>query len=140
MIDFLVPKVNMHVPLLSQIDREVILLMEDADLAKYLPSYGDRIDLKHFCRRQTPSAKRKLGLFEKLREKMKLRKAANEDEEEPQTSNKKESCKAKSCKRNIEIGWLHEENGVIKQDRARQGGGTRKLQINAEARYDDMLK
>ncbi len=114
--------------------------MEDADLAKYLPSYGDRIALKHFCRRQTPSAKRKLGLFEKLREKMKLRKAANEDEEEPQTSNKKASCKAKSCKRNIEIGWLHDENGVIKQVRARQGGGTRKLQLNAEARYDDILK
>ncbi|KAL0161727.1 hypothetical protein M9458_045452 [Cirrhinus mrigala] len=140
MIDILVPEVNMRVPLLSQIDREVILLMDDADLAKYLPSYGDRIALIHFCRRQTPSAKRKLGLFEKLKEKMKLRKEANGDEQEPQTSNKKASCKAKSCKRNIEIGWIHNENGVIKQVRARQGGGTRKLQINTEARHDDILK
>ncbi len=72
---------------------------------------------------------------------MKLRKAANEYEEEPQTSNKKASCKAKSSKRNIEIGWLHDENGVIKQVRARQAvEGCRKLQINAEARYDDILK
>ncbi len=104
MIDFLVPKVNMHVPLLSQIDREVILLMEDADLAKYLPSYGDRIALKHFCRRQTPSAKRKLGLFEKLREKMKLRKAANEDEEEPQTSNKKQAAKQNQANEILKLG------------------------------------
>ncbi|KAI7790045.1 hypothetical protein IRJ41_001849 [Triplophysa rosa] len=68
---------------------------------------------------------------------MKIRKEGNEDE--PQTSNKKASCKAK-CKRNIEIGWLHKENGIIKQVRTRQGGGTRKIQVNVQAGYDDLLK
>lgn len=38
------------------------------------------------------------------------------------------------------IGWLHKENKGIKQVRARQGGGTRKLQINVQAGYDDILK
>ncbi|CAM4635381.1 unnamed protein product [Leuciscus chuanchicus] len=124
----------------QKIYREVILLMEDAELAKYLPSYGDRIALIHFCRHQTPSVKRKQGLLEKLREKMKLRREGNKDEEVPQTSNKKARSKVKSCIRNIEIGWLHKENKGIKQVRARQGGGTRKLQINVQAGYDDILK
>ncbi|CAM4708112.1 unnamed protein product [Leuciscus chuanchicus] len=66
----------------QKIDREVILLMEDAELAKHLPSYGDRIALIDLCRHQTPSVKRKQGLLEKLREKMKLRREGNKDEEE----------------------------------------------------------
>ncbi|XP_055051696.1 uncharacterized protein [Misgurnus anguillicaudatus] len=122
----------------QKIDREVILLMEDAELAKYLPSYGDRIALIHFCRHQTPSVKRKLGLFNKLKEKMKLRKEENEDE--PQTLNKKANCKTKPCTRTIEIGWLHKESEVVKQVRARQGGGTRKIQISVQAGYDEILK
>lgn len=98
MNDIIVPNVNMCVPFLSQIDREVILLMEDADLTMYLLSYGDRIALMHFCQHKTSSAERKLVLFEKLKEKLKLRKEANEEEAEPQTANKKASYKAKSCK------------------------------------------
>lgn len=138
--DFLVSKANMLVPLLSQIDREVILLMEDAELAKHLPSYNDRIVLIDLCRHQTPSVKRKQCLLEKLREKMKLRREGNKDEKVSQTSNKKASSKAESCIQNIEIGWLHKENKGIKHFRARQGGGTRTLQINVQAGYDDILK
>lgn len=129
----------MLVPFLLQIDREVIQLMEDADLAKYLPSYGDRIALLNLCRHQAPSSKRKQGLFQKLREKLKLRKERNKDEEEPETSNKPRG-RARPSTRNIEIGWVHNDNEVTKQVRAKQGGGTRKALINIQAGYDDILK
>lgn len=58
--------------------------MEDGDLANYLPSYGDRLALFNFCRNQQPISKRKLGLFHRLRHKLKLRKGAGQDEEENQ--------------------------------------------------------
>lgn len=78
-----------------QIDGEVILLMEDAQLANYLPSYGDRIALFNFCKRQTQSSKRKQGLFEKLREKFKLRKENHTGEEEPETPTKPKKLEQK---------------------------------------------
>ncbi|KAI9517831.1 hypothetical protein NQZ68_001000 [Dissostichus eleginoides] len=72
----------------QKIDRDVILLMEDAQLANYLPSYGDRIALFNFCKHHTNTSKRKEGLFDKLRQKLKLRKEGHSEEEVPETSGK----------------------------------------------------
>lgn len=52
--------------------------MDDLALANYIPSYGDRIALFNFCKNQKPVSKRKLGLREKLRHKMKLRRETRE--------------------------------------------------------------
>lgn len=123
-----------------QIDGEVILLMEDAQLANYLPSYGDRIALFNFCKRQTQSSKRKQGLLEKLREKLKLRKENHTGEEEPETSNKTKKARAKTLTRNIEIGWVHTDGKITKQVRAKQGGGTRKISVNIQAGFEEILK
>lgn len=57
-----------------QIDTDVIVLMDDATLGIYIPSYGDRIAVFNFCKSKKPLSKRKQGLLEKLREKIKLRK------------------------------------------------------------------
>ncbi|XP_049900229.1 uncharacterized protein LOC126390120 [Epinephelus moara] len=113
--------------------------MEDAQLADYLPLYGDRIALYSFCKRHTHSSKRKQGLFEKLREKLKLRKENHNGEDMPETSNKTRK-RAKQSIRNIEIGWIHTDNEVTKQVRAKQGGGTRKVTINIQAGFDEILK
>ncbi|KAL0164198.1 hypothetical protein M9458_039951, partial [Cirrhinus mrigala] len=123
------------------IDRDVILLMDDSVLANYIPSYGDRLALFHFCRSQNPASKRKLGLFERLREKMKLRKQSTtepQSEETPETSKPKSRSKAR--KRQIEIGWIHADNKETKQVRTKQGGGTRKLAMNINAGYNEILK
>ncbi|KAG9272835.1 hypothetical protein AMEX_G4595 [Astyanax mexicanus] len=122
----------------QKIDRDVIILMEDAELADYLPSYGDRIALFNFCRRKTTSSKRKLGLFEKLREKLKVRKEKDQGEEEPQSSNKVH--RAKKSKRMVEIGWVHTDSNITKQIRAKQGGGTRKVPMNVQSGFSDILK
>ncbi|XP_057688452.1 uncharacterized protein LOC130913681 [Corythoichthys intestinalis] len=121
----------------QKIDSEVILLMEDAQLAKYLPSYGDRIALFNFCKHQPQSSKRK-GLFEKLREKIKHRKENHTGTEESNTSNKTKRPKPKT--RKIEIGWIHTEGQLTKQIRAKQGGGTRKISVRSEGGYDEILK
>lgn len=114
--------------------------MEDAQLANYLPSYGDRIALFNFCKRQTQSSKRKQGLLEKLREKLKLRKENHTGEEEPETSNKTKKARAKTLTRNIEIGWVHTDGKITKQVRAKQGGGTRKISVNIQAGFEEILK
>lgn len=73
----------------QKINREGLLLMEDADLENHLLSYGDRIALINFCKSHPHSSKQKQGLFEKLREKLKVRKQTHNVEEEPGPSNKK---------------------------------------------------
>ncbi|KAK1899296.1 Urease subunit alpha [Dissostichus eleginoides] len=123
----------------QKIDRDVILLMEDAQLANYLPSYGDRIALFNFCKHHTNTSKRKEGLFDKLRQKLKLRKEGHSEEEVPETS-RKSRRKAKQSTRNIEIGWVHTIDKVTKQVRAKQGGGTRKVPINVHGGFNDILK
>ncbi|KAF3844213.1 hypothetical protein F7725_013554 [Dissostichus mawsoni] len=93
-------------------------MMEDAQLANYLPSYGDRIALFNFCKHHTNTSKRKEGLFDKLRQKLKLRKEGHSEEEVPETS-RKSRRKAKQAK---------------------QGGGTRKVPINVHGGFNDILK
>ncbi|KAJ0012742.1 hypothetical protein NQD34_017076, partial [Periophthalmus magnuspinnatus] len=40
----------------------------------------------------------------------------------------------------IEIGWIHTENKITKQVRAKQGGGTRKVTISTQAGFNDILE
>ena len=87
----------------------------------------------------TNSSKRKQGLFEKLREILKLRKENHRGEEEPETSHKARG-RPKQSIRNIEMGWIHTDNEVTKQVRAKQGGGTRKVPIDIQSGYDEILK
>ncbi|XP_073449707.1 uncharacterized protein [Aquarana catesbeiana] len=115
--------------------------MEDHSLSKYIPSYGDRIALFNFCRRSEPLSKRKMGLFEKLRNKMKLRKTQPEksllskDHDEAEIEPKKKL----SVTRMIEVGWINEVKGTLKQVRTKQGGGTRKVKMSKEAGKTEIL-
>lgn len=134
-----------------QIDKDVVTLMDDSALAKYIPSYGDRIALFNFCRNQAPVSKRKMGLFEKLRKKMMLNRENKETEEEASNSEKETKDNEKvpknsrtkvqrTTKRTVEIGWIHKEDSEAKQVRAKQGGGTRKVVMDTSGGYDEILK
>ena len=112
--------------------------MDDSALANYIPSYGDRIALFNFCRNQKPVSKRKLGLLEKLREKMKLKKSTKENEAEPQTS--RSDSKRKLTTRTVEICWIHQDKGGAKQVRAKQGGGTRTVVMDINGGFNDILE
>ncbi|KAM4698703.1 uncharacterized protein WCC33_014236 [Rhinophrynus dorsalis] len=126
----------------EKIDRNVVMLLDDDSLSSYIPSYGDRIALFNFCKRSEPVAKRKMGLFEKLRNKLKLRKAQeqttmNAGIQQNSTRGRKTHRK---ITRSIEIGWLHEDEGVIKQVRTKQGGGTRKVAMPKTAGKEELMQ
>ncbi|MEQ2186903.1 hypothetical protein GOODEAATRI_033642 [Goodea atripinnis] len=50
----------------QKIDCDYIALMDDATLASYIPSYGDRIALFTFCKSKQPLSKRKQGLLPRV--------------------------------------------------------------------------
>lgn len=142
----------------SQIDKDVVMLMDDSTLAQYIPSYGDRIALFNFCRNQAPISKRKMGLFERLKKKMKLKRKTEEESEEETSNGEKETSSnekekgdhdkapktsravRRSTKRSVERGWIHNDGSDIKQVRAKQGGGTRKVVMDISGGYKEILK
>ncbi|XP_047212407.1 uncharacterized protein LOC124864186 [Girardinichthys multiradiatus] len=96
----------------QKIDWDVIALMDDATLANYIPSYGDRIALFNFCKSKQPLSKRKQGLLQKLREKMKTKK---ESPKENTSQERTRQTKKQKATRNIEIGWIHTDGKITKQ-------------------------
>ncbi|XP_078799413.1 uncharacterized protein LOC144990249 isoform X2 [Oryzias latipes] len=113
--------------------------MDDAALANYIPSYGDRIALFNFCKSKQSLSKRKLGLFQKLRDKMKVR-DDNSKENVSNVNTRPRNTKKHKTTRNVEIGWIHSDGQITKQVRAKQGGGTRKIQMATEAGLKDILQ
>ncbi|XP_024118320.1 uncharacterized protein LOC112139717 [Oryzias melastigma] len=122
-----------------QIDSDVIALMDDAALEKYIPSYGDRIALFHFCKSKPSLSKRKSGLFQKLRDKMKIRED-NSKENFSSVGPRPTQTKKQKTTRNVEIGWIHCDGQTAKQVRAKQGGGTRKIKMATEAGLKHILQ
>ncbi|KAL7379896.1 hypothetical protein ABVT39_007981 [Epinephelus coioides] len=95
----------------QKIDHDVIILMDDATLANYIPSYGDRIAVFNFCRSKKSLPKQKQGLLKKLCEKMRVRKESSKEKtlhEDTRTTDKK---KPKTTQ-NVEIAWIH-DNGPV---------------------------
>ncbi|CAI5686053.1 unnamed protein product [Oreochromis niloticus] len=123
----------------QKIDCDVIALMDDATLANCIPSYGDRIALFNFCKSKQPLSKRKLGLLQKLREKMKTRKESPKENTSHTDAGIRQTKKQKAT-RNVEIGWIHSDGKIAKQVRAKQGGGTRKIQMATDAGLKDILQ
>ncbi len=84
--------------------------MEDRDLAKYISSYGDGLALI----KQHLSKKKKMGLLEKFKAKLQMRKEATANKTKDQVPNTESSGSAKkrprASHRTIEIGWLHSES------------------------------
>lgn len=110
----------------EKIDKDIIPLMEDNDLAKYFSAYGDRLAIKNWCKSETSTTRKKSSLFEKLKTKMEqtrnktTRNKSNVEHSELPGPAKK---RGKANQRKIEIGWINCEKGQLKQVRAKQGGG-----------------
>lgn len=51
--------------------------MDDSELSRYIPAFGDRVNLRSLSK---PDTGRKAALFDKLRSKMKLQTKGNCDE------------------------------------------------------------
>ncbi|XP_034074374.1 uncharacterized protein LOC117547703 [Gymnodraco acuticeps] len=123
----------------QKIDSDVIGLMDDATLQKYIPSYGDRIAIFNHRRSKRPTSKRKKGLYERLREKMTVRSESSQGNASGTETRKTQTKKLKAT-RNIEIGWIHNDTNTTKQVRAKQGGGTRKIKLSTNAGLNEILE
>ena len=116
--------------------------MDDATLANFIPSYGDRIALFNFCKSKKSLPQRKHGLLEKLREKMKVRKESTNEDTTHADKRATSTTRTKKLKttRNVEIGWIHSDKNKAKQVRGKQGGGTRKVQLENDAGLEEILQ
>ncbi|CAL9690847.1 unnamed protein product [Knipowitschia caucasica] len=122
----------------EKIDQSAIKLMSDEELQQYLPSYGDRVAVFGYCRRQEqdPSSRRS-KLFERLKGKMKknIKEHVDAKQQQGRSNNRKES-------RKIELGWLNyrEKEQSFVQIRTKKGGGTRKESVPKTSKKKDLIE
>nr|XP_054594315.1 uncharacterized protein LOC129161848 [Nothobranchius furzeri] len=119
--------------------------MDDNSLATYIPIYGDRIATRRFCSEYQRKGERDVQrqtLLQKLRRKMGIDKNQEESDQEESYSTRKHSKAylrnnklAVRKTRKVELGWIHEG----KQQRKKNGGGTRRVDVPKEAKKSDIL-
>lgn len=131
----------------SQIDATVLDYMDDETLARYIPTYGDRIAARRFGLQHSGATAKtkesaKHSILEELKKKMGI--AVSEDENNNQETSTRRQKRhyakhnnfAEKKTRKVELGWIHEG----KQVRKRKGGGTRTLDVPKESKKVDILQ
>lgn len=100
--------------------------MNEEELSKYIPRYGDRVFAKNWMpinAEEHGNVDRKQKLINRLREKMKL--PAIQNQKKKGVGNKN----AESKTRKIELGWMNYQDSSYKQVRRPKGGGTREIVV-----------
>ena len=125
-----------------QIDIETILGIGDTTLATYVDLLGDRVALRNFCTSTVTESKaskkksKRAQLFETLRRKLSTGGEDGPEDHESSTSSKRTTASRRKATRRVEFGWIHQE----KQVRKRQGGGTRKVDVDRTATKEKLLE
>jgi len=143
--------INLYSFFLSQIGPDLIALMTDEELSKYIPLHGERLRIRKYLRDRVSSKNRgkRSSLLQVLREKIETREhreatdgeSSYSKEKEMRESNRRFGNKnAEKERRRIELGWIHKTSGKSIQIRSKKGGGTRKLTLNKEATKKDLLE
>lgn len=125
-----------------QIDKAVLALMTDAQLARYIPTYGDRLAAVSFCYRQCHTPNRET-LLERIKEKIGDRKMSKKSCRMPSECHglsRKSNKNAEKQVRKIEIGWLHYSKPHYTQVRTRHGGGTRCTTVDKETTVKQLME
>ena len=119
-----------------QIDKAVLQVMSDDQMAKYVTSYGDRIAVLSFCK-QTETAQcstEKETVLQRLRDKIGTRKMKAKTKGVCQKTgegmSRQRNTAGEKSSRKIEIGWLHFGSNDYQQVRTRNGGGTRHMSLD----------
>ncbi len=121
-----------------QIDKSVLSVMTDEQMAKYMSSYGDRLAV--ISCQQTSACSDKESLLHNLRAKIEARKLGSKSSKTlhgkacvfPKENNllaRHKNVSAERTSRRIEIGWLHFGRNGYQQVRTNNGGGTRHLTV-----------
>ncbi|XP_069105066.1 uncharacterized protein [Argopecten irradians] len=133
----------------SQVDEEVILIMSDEELTKYLPRYGDRIALLAFLKASTENTDdRKRTLAERVFEEMDICPKRTKSKNTPSSSEhqmrawKQQGNKhAKKKQRRVEVGWMNFDtfHQTYKQVKAPKGGGVRHYSYDGSTNVSKIL-
>ena len=123
--------------------------MTDDQLSLYIPVLGDRIMIRQFLSSTgLPSSSSTSRLLAAIRSK-RLQRSDNSSTEPTKFSRSDSTApwsslvgnrNAAKQKRRIELGWLNDDKGCLKQVRTRTGGGTRHLTVSQDANKADLLQ
>ena len=132
-----------------QIDCAALLLMDEENVSKYLPKYGDQVAALSYSRQQQAGASRKASaetrkseILQRLRSYcgggMRKGKRLNEEKASKSLIGNKNALKTT---RRIEVGWLNYDKctRTYKQVKVRGGGGTRHIKVEKDAKANDII-
>lgn len=125
-----------------QVDKAVISIMTDEQMAKYISSYGDRISVLSFCK-QTMSSPDKETLIQRIRDQIETRKMSSRRKgvQNPgEGMSRQRNLSAEKSSRKIEIGWLHFDKNEYHQVRTNNGGGTRHVSVEKTSTVAQILE
>lgn len=133
-----------------QVDKAVLSVMTDEQMAKYITSYGDRVAVLSFCQRSQCTTDKET-LLQNLRDKIGARKMKRRTSgalccasglfQTQGVGLAKERSKAPvKISRKIEIGWLHFNGEEYHQVRTRYGGGTRHPTVDKATTVSEILE
>ncbi|XP_039635786.1 uncharacterized protein LOC120545488 [Perca fluviatilis] len=133
-----------HIDLMKRdkIDKAVLTLMTDEQLARYIPTYGDRLAVVSFCHQQRHTHNRE-AVLQRIKEKIGERKMSKKRchlTSESHGLSRKHSKNGEKGVRKIEIGWLHYSKPQYTQVRMRHGGGTRHTTVDKETTVEQVLE
>ncbi|XP_054641985.1 uncharacterized protein LOC129187162 isoform X2 [Dunckerocampus dactyliophorus] len=137
----------------DKVDKAVLRIMADEQMANYIRSYGDRIAVLSFCQ-QTDTEQcstDKETLLQRIRDRIGTRKmksktkgalssASGVFQRSGDSMARQSNTAAEKTSRKIEIGWLHYGKHEYQQVRTRNGGGTRHVTVEKTATVADILE
>ncbi|XP_001338892.3 uncharacterized protein si:ch73-30l9.1 [Danio rerio] len=115
-----VPEENLTKMEEDKIDCDVARLLNEEELSKYIPRYGDRV----FAKNWMPAKRRKMKLP-----------AAQNQKKKYGFGNRNAETKT----RKIELGWMNYQDSSYKQVRRPKGGGTREIVVQKEDTMSSVL-
>ncbi|KAK5874636.1 hypothetical protein PBY51_019564 [Eleginops maclovinus] len=129
---------------MDEIDRAVLNVMTDAEMAKYIPSYGSRLAVRSFCRIKETD-RRTTQVIHRLRQniaegKRKRSFAESSSERNDDLMARHRNTNASRSKRRIELGWQHYHNHDFHQVRSKNGGGTRHLAVEKSTMVKQIME
>ncbi|XP_033727554.1 uncharacterized protein LOC117316877 [Pecten maximus] len=134
----------------EKIGPDLISLMTDEELSKYIPLHGERLRVRKYLRDQTSTKTggKRSSLLKVLREKIEGRRnqkgtnnVTQEEREDMRESNRRFGNRnAEKDTRKLEIGWIHKTDGKSFQVRSKKGGGTRRLTLRKETNKQTLLE
>ncbi|XP_049417519.1 uncharacterized protein LOC125879603 [Epinephelus fuscoguttatus] len=134
----------------DKVDKAVISIMTDEQMAKYITSYGDRVAALSFCQ-QTMCNLDKETLIQRLRDKIATRKMRSRTKgvlcgtsgvlQKPgEGMARQRNTAGEKTSRKIEIGWLHFHSNEYHQVRTKNGGGTRHATVEKTTTVAQILE